>query len=133
MLAQRYQIVVLLGLVAILSSYLLLPLGASYLLANRLRDHGYSHVILQLGYPGWTHMRIPVVSFQQDLGKERLVVSLTDAEIRYDLTQLLQGHVGRIVLRDAAIHMLNVQPIESTEQEGRDTDQPEEGESPWRL
>lgn len=133
MLAQRYQIAVLLGLVALFSCYLLLPLGASYLLANRLRDHGYSNVVLQLGYPGWAQMRIPVVSFQQDLGEERLLVSLTDAEIRYDLTQLLQGHVSHIVLRDAAIHVLNVQSTDPTAQDGRDTDQRDDEESPWRL
>ena len=133
MLAQRYQIAVLLGLVGLLSCYLLLPLGASYLLANRLRDHGYSNVVLQLGYPGWSHMRIPVVSFQQDLGEERLLVSLTDAEIRYDPTQLLQGRVSRIVLRDAAIHVLNVQSTEPTAHDGEETDQFDDGESPWRL
>jgi hypothetical protein len=133
MLAQRYQIAVLLGLVTLVSSYLLLPLSASYLLANRLRDHGYSNVILQLGYPGWTHMRIPVVSFQQDLGDERLMVSLTDADIRYDVTQLLQGRVSRIELRDAAIHVLNVQSTEPTAQDGKETDQPDDEESPWRL
>ncbi|MDC8449491.1 MAG: YdbH domain-containing protein [Nitrospira sp.] len=133
MLAQRYQIAVLLGLVGLLSCYLLLPLGASYLLANRLRDHGYSNVVLQLGYPGWSHMRIPVVSFQQDLGEERLLVSLTDAEIRYAPTQLLQGRVSRIVLRDAAIHVLNVQSAEPTAQNGEETDPFDDGKSPWRL
>jgi hypothetical protein len=132
MLAQRYQIVILLGLVAIFSCYLLLPLGASYLLADRLRDYGYSNVILQLGYPGLARMNIPVASFQQDLGDERLIVSLTDAEIRYDLSQLLQGHVSRIVLRDAAIHVLTVQSAEPTAQE-EDTDQLDNTESPWRL
>ncbi|MBH0203544.1 MAG: YdbH domain-containing protein [Nitrospira sp.] len=133
MLAQRYQIVILLGLAALCSCYLLLPLSASYLLANRLRDYGYSNVILQLSYPGWTRMRIPVVSFQQDLGEERLMVSLTDAEIRYDVGQLFQGRVRQILLRDAAIHVLNVQVAEPTAQEGRDTDEPDDEHSPWRL
>lgn len=133
MFAQRYQIIVLLGLVAIFSCYLLLPLGASYLLANRLREHGYNNVILQLGYPGWAHMRIPVISFQQDLGEEQLMVSLTDAEMRYDLAQLLQGRVSRIVLRDAAIHVLNVQSTELTAQDDSDADELHDWESPWRL
>lgn len=133
MLSQRYQIAVLLGLVTLLSCYLLLPLAASYLLANKLRDYGYSNVILQLGYPGWAHMRIPVVSFQQDLGEERLMVSLTDAEIRYDLAQLLQGRVSRIVLRDAAIHVLNVHPTGPAAQDDRDSDRPDDVQSPWRL
>ena len=78
-------------------------------------------------------MRIPVVSFQQDLGEERLMVSLMDAEIRYDLDQLFQGRVRQILLRDAAIHVLNVQSMEPTAHDGRDTDQPDDGESPWRL
>ncbi|HBR50698.1 MAG TPA: hypothetical protein DEA71_11490, partial [Nitrospira sp.] len=84
MLTQRYQVVVLLVVVVLCGCYLLLPLGASYVLANQLRSYGYSQVILQLGYPGWTQMNIPVVSFQQDLGEERLMISLTDAEIQYD-------------------------------------------------
>ena len=133
MLTQRYQIVILLGLVALLSCYLLLPLSASYLLTNRLRDYGYSNVILQLGYPGWAHMRVPVISFQQDLGNERLLISLTDAEIRYDLGQLFQGRVKQIVLRDAAIHVLNMRSSVPATNDGRDTDQPEDEESPWRL
>lgn len=133
MLAQRYQIAVLLGLVALFSCYLLLPLSASYLLANRLRGYGYSNVILQLGYPGWTHMRIPVVSFQQDLGEERLMVSLTDAEIQYDPAQLLQGRVSRVVLREAAIHVLNVQSTASAAPDDRNIDQTDDEESPWRL
>ncbi len=133
MLSQRYQIAVLLGLVVLLSGYLLLPLSASYLLANRLRSYGYSNVILQLGYPGWAHMGIPVVAFQQDLGEERLMVSLTDTEIHYDLTQLFQGRVRRIVLHDASIHVLNVQSAVPTTDDEKGADQPDDEESPWRL
>ena len=133
MLTQRYQIIVLLGLVVLFSCYLLLPLSASYLLTNALRNYGYSNVILQLGYPGWANMRIPVVSFQQDLGEERLMVSLTDAEIRYDMGQLFQGRVQQIVLREAAIHVLNVQSTAPATRGGREMDQPDDAESPWRL
>ena len=107
MLTQRYQVTVLFGLVAIIGCYLLLPLGASYLLAEKLRDLGYTHVILQLGYPGWKHMRVPVVSFQEDLGEERLIVSVMNTEVQYDLSQLLRGRTSRIVLRDATIQVLN--------------------------
>lgn len=133
MLSQRYQITVLLGLVTLFSCYLLLPLGASYLLAKRLRDYGYRNVILQLGYPGWRHMRIPVVSFQQDLGQERLMVSLTDTEIRYDAAQLFEGRVGHILLRDAAIHVLNVQSADPSTQDAKYADRLDDTESPLRL
>jgi hypothetical protein len=134
MLTQRYQVAVLLVVVVLCGSYLLLPLGASYVLANGLRTYGYSHVVLQLGYPGWTKMSIPVVSFQQDLGEERLMISLTDAEIQYDLGQLFQGRANRVLLRDVAIHILTVHSAEPTtggkqEAEGADAEE----SSPWKL
>ena len=106
----RYQIVLLLMLVAVVSLYLLLPLTASYLLAQGLRLHGYKNVIVQLGYPGWRGMRIPVVSFHQDLGGESLTVSLTDAEVHYRVTQLVQWRVDRVSLPDVAVQILNVPP-----------------------
>jgi hypothetical protein len=131
MLTQRYQVAVLFGLVVIIGCYLLLPLGASYLLAERLRNRGYSNVILQLGYPGWKHMQIPVVSFQQDLSGERLIVSLMNAEIRYDLSQLLQGRVSRIVLRDAAVQVLNAPSMDSLQENDRHVDHAGHDQSPW--
>ena len=133
MLTQRYQVAVLFILVALCGVYLLLPLSASYLLTRGLRAQGYSDVMLQLGYPGWTHMRIPVVSFHQDLGEERLMVSLTETEIRYDLGQLLQGRVNQILLRDAAVHVLNVQTTDPPTMERKEADRASQEESPWRL
>lgn len=133
MVRQRYQVIVLLVCVVLCGCYLLLPLGASYVLANGLRTYGYHHVILQLGYPGWTRMTIPVVSFQQDLGEERLMVSLTDTEIQYDLGHLIQGRANRILLRDVAIHVLTVHspdPITGGRQLQSHTD---EEASPWKL
>ena len=42
-------------------------------------------------------MRIPVVSLQQDLGGERLMISVTNAEIQYDdVAQFLHGHVNQL-------------------------------------
>lgn len=133
MLTQRYQVAVLFGLVVIIGCYLLLPLGASYVLAKGLRDRGYSNVILQLGYPGWTHMRVPVISFQEELREERLIVSLMNAEVRYDLSQLLQGRVSRIVLQDAALQVLNTPSIRSSPADDGRTDQADGEQSPWNL
>ena len=132
MLSHRYQIGILLGLVTVVSLYLLLPLAASYLLAEGLRRHGYKNVIIQLGYPGWQRMRIPVASFQQDLGDESLMVSLTDAEIQYRVTQLIQGRVDRVSLPYVAIQILNVPPF------GRGDDaivrgRSDHDRSPWSL
>ena len=133
MLTQRYQVAVLLVVVVLCGCYLLLPLGTSYVLANQLRTYGYSQVILQLGYPGWTQMNIPVVSFQQDLGEERLMISLTDAEIQYDVGLLFQGRVNRILLRDVAIHVLTVHSTEATTGEKQEEETNDEESSPWRL
>lgn len=133
MLTQRYQIVLLLGIVFLVSGYLLLPLSASYLLAKGLRDYGYKKVIIQLGYPSWHSMRIPVVSFQQDLGGERLMISVTDAEIQYDAAELRHGHVNRIILRDVMIQVLNVALSGSGEEEGSVPADAHDEESPWSL
>ena len=104
---QRYQISLFFSLVAVLSSYLLLPLGASYLLSRGLTAQGYERVIVQLGYPGLWGIDIPVISLQQDLGGETLSVSITNAEIRYRVPKLLRGHVDRVVLPDVSIQLLN--------------------------
>lgn len=133
MLTQRYQVTVLFGLVAIIGCYLLLPLGASYLLAEKLRDFGYSHVILQLGYPGWKQMRVPVLSFQEDLGEERLIVSVMNTEIQYDLLQLLQGRTSRIVLRDATIQILNTPSTDPFQEDRSSTEAVDKDPSPLSL
>jgi len=104
---QRYQISLFFGLLSLLSSYLLFPLGASYVLSRGLTEQGYEHVIVQLGYPGLWGIDIPVVSLQQDLGGETLSISITNAEIRYRLSELLHGHVDRVFLPDISIQLLN--------------------------
>lgn len=133
MLSHRYQIGLLLGVITLVSLYLLLPLAASYLLAQGLRQYGYKNVIIQLSYPGWQGMHIPVVSFQQDLGGESLMVSLTDAEIQYRVTQLVQGRVDRVSLPYVAVQILNV-PSSGLGKEGRVVrGRADSDESPWSL
>src|SRR5215217_2771865 len=131
MLTHRYQRVLLLGLLIVISLYLLLPLCVSYLLAEGLRQYGYQHVIIQLGYPGWSGMRIPVVSFQQDLGQESLLVSLTGAELHYHPANLVHGHIDRVVLPDLAVQILHTAASRSEEEilERATT----VDESPWSL
>lgn len=133
MLTHRYQVTALFGLVVILGCYLLLPLGVSYLLANKLRDFGYSHVILQLGYPGWKQIRVPVLSFQEKWGEERLIVSVMNTEIQYDLSQLLQGRTRRIVLREATIQILNTPTTGRLQEDGRSPEKVDDDSSPLSL
>ncbi len=130
-LTHRYQRRLLLGVAAVISLYLVLPLAASYLLANELRRQGYQHVIVQLGYPGWRSMRIPVVSFQRDLGHESLLVSLTDAELHYWPLQLARGHVDQVVLPYVAVQILNTAALRAGDGTGAEAAQ-DDG-SPWAL
>ena len=74
MLRHRYQRIVLLALTGLMSLYLLVPLLVSYGVTQWLSHQGYRNVIVQLGYPGWQALSIPVVSFQLDLGDEVLIL-----------------------------------------------------------
>ncbi len=78
-------------------------------------------------------MRIPVVAFRQELGREKLLVSLTNIDIHYSLPQLLRGRVQRVVLPDVALQILNTQPRGSSEGEQASTDRADDVESPWSL
>lgn len=133
MLTHRYQRFLLVGLMLAITLYLLLPLAASYLLAQGLRHYGYQHVIIQLGYPGWRAMRIPVVSFQQDLGNESLMISLTDAELRYRPLQLLQGHLDRVALPYVAVQILSTASVGAAEDIGGSREPVQSEGSPWSL
>jgi hypothetical protein len=133
MLTYRYQRWLVAGVMLGVTLYLLLPLTASYLLAQGLRHYGYQHVIIQLGYPGWRGMRIPVVSFQQDLGNESLMISLTDAELRYRLLPLLRGHIDRVVLPYVAVQILNTATIGTAEDPGGSRELVSRETSPWSL
>jgi hypothetical protein len=133
MFTYRLRISLLVGSATVLGLYLLMPLGVSYLLTQELHRYGYSNVIVQLGYPGLRRMRVPVVSFHQDLGGERLSVSLTNAEIRYRLTHLIRGRIDRVALPDVALQILNVQRPPTSEAEEGFVDQSENEDSPWTL
>ena len=133
MLTRRYQLRLFLGLLILVGFYLLLPLVASAILTLGLHRYGYEHVMVQLGYPGLRGMRIPVVSFSQELGREKLLVSLTNIDIHYGFPQLLQGRVGRVVLPDVALQILNTQPRGVSEEEQSSIDRADEVESPWSL
>ena len=133
MLTRRSQLRLFLGLLVLLGLYLLLPLVVSSILTIGLKRYGYEHVMVQLGYPGLRGMRIPVVSFRQELGREKLMVSLTNIGIQYSLPQLFHGRVGRVVLPDVALQILNTQSRGASDEEQSSVDSADEGESPWSL
>ena len=61
------------------------------------------------------------------------MITLTDAEIQYDVGLLFQGRVNRILLRDVAIHVLTVHSAEATTGEKQEEETNDEESSPWRL
>lgn len=130
--AQHYQFPLFWGLIVLTGLYLLLPLGASYLLVRGLSQYGYEHIIVQLGYPGFGGIHVPVVSLQQNLGGEKLLVSLTNAEIRYSLPKLVRGHVDSILLPDVAVQMLTTHR-QAADEAGDVTDSEENDELPWSF
>ncbi len=132
--SQRYQFPLLVGFIVLAGVYLLLPLGASYLLARELSRHGYERVIVQLGYPGVGGIHVPVVSLQQSLGGETLLLSLTNAEIQYSLPKLIQGHVDRILLPDVAVQVLTTHRQATGEADDMtESEEDDGGELPWSF
>ena len=127
---QRWGLLVLTGLVSL---YLVLPLTVSLAVTQWLRHHGYQHVIVQLGYPGWQGLSIPVVSFQQDLGDERLIVSLTDILVQYHVSDLLQGQVDRVDLPYMAVQVLNNPQLLSDGDASVGSDGRHKEGSPWNM
>lgn len=128
---QRYRFALFLGLLSVVGFYLVLPLAVSFLLTRGLSQHGYDHVRVQLGYPSLRGITVPVVSLQQNLGGETLLISLTNAEIEYRVPELLHGHVDRIFLPDVAIQVLTTRPGGADEADQAVPS--EENESPWSL
>ena len=133
MFRYRYQRIVVLALIGFMSVYLLVPLMVSYGVTQWLSRQGYRNVIVQLGYPGWQELSIPVVSFQLDLGDEVLMVSVTNVQVEYRLPDLLHGRVSRVVLPYLAIQMLNNQDRFSAGARA-DVNVSDEGSgSPWNV
>ena len=73
--------VMLACLLAPLALYALLPIAAAAGLKYFLHRQGYHHVTIQLGYPGWHTLQVPVLSFQKDLDSESLAVTVRDLSL----------------------------------------------------
>lgn len=133
MLRYRYQRIVLLALTGLMSVYLLVPLMVSYGVTQWLSRQGYRNVIVQFGYPGWRELSIPVASFQLDLGDEVLMVSVTNVQVEYRLSDLLYGRVSRVVLPYLAIQMLNNHDRSFAGESAVETMSDEGSGSPWNV
>ena len=95
--------VMLACLLAPVALYALLPTAAAAGLTYLLHRQGYHHVTMQLGYPGWHTLQVPVLSFQKDLEGESLSVTVQDSRFQYDIRSLFSGRVHRLTLPDAFV------------------------------
>ncbi len=100
---RRVLWVVLACLLAPVALYALLPTAAAAGLKYFLHRQGYSHVTMQLGYPGWHTLHVPVLSFQKDLDGESLSVTVQDSRLEYDIGALFSGRVHRLTIPDASV------------------------------
>jgi len=104
----RRRRVIWVGLACLLAPvvlYVLLPTAAAAGLTYRLHRQGYHHVSMQLGYPGWHTLQMPVLSFQKDLDGESLLVTVRDSRLEYDIGALLSGRVHRLIVPDASVSL----------------------------
>src|SRR5215470_1607120 len=92
-------------LVAPVALYALLPFVAAAGLTYFLHRQGYHHVTLQLGYPGWHTLQVPVLSFQKDLHGESLAVTVQDSRLQYDIGTLFSGQVHRLTIPYASVSL----------------------------
>ena len=90
-------------LFAPLALYAVLPVAAAAGLRYLLRQQGYQHVTMQLGYPGWRTLQVPLISFQKDFEVESLSVTVQDSLLEYDLGALFSGRVHRLTIPYASV------------------------------
>ena len=102
---RRVLWVVLACLLAPVVLYALLPTAAAAGLKYFLHRQGYHHVTMQLGYPGWHTLQVPVLSFQKDLDGESLSVTVQDSRLEYDIGALFSGRVHRLTIPYASVSL----------------------------
>lgn len=83
--------------------YAMLPVVAGIGLRYFLEQQGYHHVVVQLGYPGWRLLQVPLLKFHKDLDGETLAVTVQDSQIEYNPGTLLSGRVHRLHVPHAAV------------------------------
>jgi Dicarboxylate transport len=102
---RRVLWVMLACLLAPVALYALLPTAAAAGLKYVLHRQGYHHVTMQLGYPGWHTLQVPMLSFQKDLDGESLLVTVQDSRLEYDIGALFSGRVHRLIIPDASVFL----------------------------
>ena len=102
---RRVLWVMLACLLAPVALYTLLPTVAAAGLTYFLHRQGYQHVTVQLGYPGWHTLQVPVLSFQKDLDGETLAVTVQDSRLQYDIGTLFSGYIHGLTIPYASVFL----------------------------
>lgn len=97
---------VIVGIVfAVVVGYAALPHLTSMALEWLLERHGYEHVMIEIGYPGWSATRISLISLQKNLGAETLTLLLKESELQYRVPELFSANVTRIAISEASVEL----------------------------
>ena len=102
---RRILWVMLACLFAPVALYALLPFAAAAGLTYFLHRQGYHDVTVQLGYPGWHSLQIPVLSLHKEGDGESLSVTVQGSRLEYDLGALFSGRIHRVTIPDASVSL----------------------------
>jgi Dicarboxylate transport len=83
-----------------LALFLFLPKIAAFFVERQFEAFGLKNVNVELEYPGVQQTRIPLLSFQKDMGTETASLLIRDLTLEYDLPQLLLGFIKEVRIEE---------------------------------
>ena len=91
--------------------YVFSPVVFSWLLENELEKRGAARITVELGYPGWHSTRVHVLALQKDMLGRSLDLTITNADVEYQIPQLFSGTLKRIHISNASLEITTKPPI----------------------
>ncbi len=74
------------------------PVVATTLVTEGFAQQGFQNITIRLGYPSTQSLPIHVVAFTKEISGERYQVTLNDIGVEYELSELINGQLQRIVI-----------------------------------
>jgi len=93
------------------------PLIASTVLTTGLKQQGFKHVSIRLGYPTTHTLPIYQLTFEKDLADETYSVTFNNMAIEYQLPQLFNGHVSQLTIESGECIIQPASSLSTTEKE----------------
>lgn len=100
-LVATLAILVLLTVVAYAAS----PWLLSHWLKRELAAQGFQDVIVELGHPGWFSTTVHRLALSGIRGDRAFRFSASAIRVEHDITELPAGHVRRVLIPDATLHI----------------------------